>query len=407
MLNNKDIYKIYQLMEFFTNKYSFDNVMVKEFMGQNEVWLTNKSNNSYNIIRISLSSLDETFSQQERINNFLNVIEKTIKKDIKFLDIHISNEIPMDNELYPTVCLNSNYYKGINVDDAFPSIKYVIHDVDNAESELASRISSINDSVRQRLNIQKQKFKAKFNLNATAIIIAICVINYLVSIFFRLKGYDSSACLIILGADYKMFTLGLHEFYRIITYAFVHSSIIHLGFNMYSLYFLGNYIERKYGTIKYLVILFTSIIFGALSHGILTDNQLIIGMSGGIYGLFIIYIIDALKHGAYQDKMFLFVIFLNIYLNFMSNVAWQTHIGGAIVGLLFYFIFKDDKVDYKLLILLIITFGLMVIKYLTLGPITPIYAGTDLQVTEVYRNLGFNRLANKLEIKLYNYYIYH
>lgn len=407
-MSSKDLYKMYQLMEFFTVKHSFNNVMIKELMNPNEVWLTNVNSLEYNVIRISLSTLDETYSQSERIINYLGTISKSFKTETKFLDIHISNEKVEENEIFNSICINTNYYSGIDVENSFPLIKNVIHDVDNAEGELESRISSINKNLKDRLKVRKNKLKEKFNLSATNIIILICIVNYLINFFLTIKGYSTSAIFVVLGADYKMFSLGLHELYRLFTYAFVHSSVLHLVLNMYSLYVLGNIIENKYGSVKFLCILFTSIIVGGLTHGILTDNQLIVGMSGGIYGLFSIYIIYAISLGAYQNRSFIFLLFINLMLNFVSNIAWQTHLGGAIVGLIFYFMFKDDnKVDYKLAVLALVVIVCLVIKYLSIKQITPIYMGTDAEVVKIFDDLGFKKTSLNLYNKLYNYYINH
>ena len=157
-LNNKDIYKIYQLMEFFTNKYSFNNVMVKAFIAPNEIWLSNSNRDDINVIRISLSTLDETYMQRNRIDSFLDVVKKTFKKELSFVDIHVSNEEVTNAEYYKTSCLNSSYYSGYDLNECFSGIDKVIHDVENAESELVNRIASINAGIKQSLKIQKNKF---------------------------------------------------------------------------------------------------------------------------------------------------------------------------------------------------------------------------------------------------------
>lgn len=404
---NNNIYKIYQLMEFFTVKHSFNNVMVKELIKANEVWLSNEKNNDFNIIRISISSLDETFSDKERIENFINVVTKSFKVEPKFLDIHISNETVSENEIFNTICLNTEYYSGINVENSFPLIKNVVHEADNAESELSNRIASINNNLKQRFKFERTKIKNKFNLTATNVIIIICSILFLANMFLSIKGYSLSASFIVLGADYKMFTLGLKEFYRLFTYGFVHSSFIHLLLNMYSLYILGNLIENKYGSFKFIIILFSSILIGGLTHGILTDNQLIVGMSGGIYGLFAIYIIEALNMGAYNNTSFLMMLFINLGLNFISNVSWQTHLGGAIAGLMFYFIFKNKKIDYTMLALFVITLVALFYKYITLTNISPLYLGTDSEVVKIFDDFGFKNISTNLYNKLYNYYMNH
>lgn len=407
IINNKsNTYKIYQLLEYFNVKHNFDNVLVQPIQNKNEVWIVNKEYVEFNVIRISIQTLDETFNDRNRIDSYLSAISKTIKNDVNFLDLHISKEEVSINEIYETVCIDSDFYSGKDLEYCFPLLKNVVHEVNDVENELNSKINSINENIKSRFANRRKMVKQKFNINPTTIIIALCILNFIAYVFLQTK-YDSISSYIALGADYKMFTLGISEYWRLITYSFVHSSLIHLICNMYSLYIVGNYINRKYGTFKYLLILFLSIIVGGLAHGILTDNQILLGMSGGIYGLFTIYCVDAIKHGAWQNKSFVFILLLNVALNFMSTISWQTHIGGAVVGFIFYYIFENEKPDIKLIVLLTVLVLVLTFKYLSLNSITPLYIGTDNEVTRIYLENGFTRYSKILSDKLYNYYINH
>lgn len=402
-----NIYKIYQLMEFFTNKYSYKNVTLKRLIGPNEVWLTKDKNAKYNVIRISLSTLDQTFNDKERIDTHIGILSKVLRKDINFLDIHISKEEISSIDYANSICIDENFYSGIEVEDAFPGIKNIIHNVIDEEKELSDRLASINQGLRANSKYARAKLFNKININVTNIIVVLCTIAFIIKTILEYKGYSSSAAYVVVGADYKFFTLGLKQFYRLFTYAFVHSSVLHLVLNMYSLYVLGNLIERMYGTCKYVLILFVSIIIGALSNDITTGNTLIVGMSGGIYALFTIYVIEALRNGAYRNFTFVLLIALNIGINFSNNVAWQSHFGGAITGVIFYFMFKEGKLDKKMIALLIVVFGVLMFKYLSIKDIVPLYSGTDGEIVQIYSDIGFKTYANKLFDKIYTYYMYH
>ena len=59
--------------------------------------------------------------------------------------------------------------------------------------------------------------------------------------------------LLLLGRDYLQYS---NEWYRLITVALTHAGLMHLGFNMYSLYILGTPIEQAYGRNKFLIIFY-------------------------------------------------------------------------------------------------------------------------------------------------------
>lgn len=81
--------------------------------------------------------------------------------------------------------------------------------------------------------------------------------------------------------------------WQVVTYAFLHGSLLHLGFNMFALYMFGSPIEQVFGTRRYLVYYFvcvlsaaaTQLVFAAVSGGIYPT----IGASGGIFGLLLAY----------------------------------------------------------------------------------------------------------------------
>lgn len=361
--NLENIYKIYQLMDFFVKKYGFNNVLVKDLIAKNEIWLVNQDNPEINVIRLSTSSLDHTFMDRDRIDKYLETINRNLGKNKNFVDIHISREEISPVEIYDTVCLETNYSSGRNLESAFPGIVYVVHDVNDQENEIALRISSVNESMKQRLMARRNKIKSKIQTPVTYAVIFICMIIEILFQYISIT-YGESYAFVLLGVDYKLLTIGMHQYWRLITYGFLHGGFLHLFVNLYSLKIIGGYFERSYGSLKFLLMLLSGILVGGLAHDIMAGNTFAVGLSGGIYTLFAIYIIDAISKGAYRSNAFMAMVCINIALNFMGGVAWQTHLGGAIVGLIYYMMFKDDKLNYNMLILLIVMIVMMFVKLL-------------------------------------------
>ena len=70
---------------------------------------------------------------------------------------------------------------------------------------------------------------------------------------------DLQLQLLLPGRDYLQYS---NEWYRLITVALTHGGLMHLGFNMYSLYLLGTPIEYAYVRDKFLIIFTVSLLTG-------------------------------------------------------------------------------------------------------------------------------------------------
>lgn len=81
--------------------------------------------------------------------------------------------------------------------------------------------------------------------------------------------------------------------WQLVTYAFLHGSLLHLAFNMFALYMFGGAIERVFGTRRYITFYFASVISAAITQLIVatfaTNVYPTIGASGGVFGLLLAY----------------------------------------------------------------------------------------------------------------------
>lgn len=394
-------YKIYQVSAFFTIKFNYQNIIIKEYKNDNEVFLFNKDNPYFKLIHISLhSQIDKGINLEELKKSLEDQFE--IDK-INYLDIHICNEEVRPENIY-TICINENYYSGIDYSKVFPGLKDAVLSVKNEDKERKSLIKRIN---KHSIKFGFKKFYNKaLDSKVTSIVGAICVVIYVFSLFLKLTGASSEAIYIVLGGNYKTFTYGLSQFYRFITNGFVHGGFMHLFFNLFSLMVLGPLIEKKYGSLKYSIILFGSIICGSLCEGCLSSNSLCLGLSGGLYGLMVVYILSIFEFNKGRlSPSIIYLIFINLLINFMPNVAWQTHLGGAIFGVVSYYMFKDYKINYLYLIVSILLICVLGIKYVSNDSIEPLYIGTDSDVLRIYDKLGLRNKYNKTKEKLIEIYI--
>jgi membrane associated rhomboid family serine protease len=126
------------------------------------------------------------------------------------------------------------------------------------------------------------------------------------------------------------------EWWRLITSAFLHGSILHLGFNMLLLYWIGGPIEDAIGRARFLILYFVSGLAGAAGALLLTDaNSITVGASGAIFGLLGAALVFERQGAHVLGGSALSIIVVNLVLTFaVPNISIGGHIGGLVGGVL-------------------------------------------------------------------------
>ncbi len=93
-----------------------------------------------------------------------------------------------------------------------------------------------------------------------------------------------SRYLLELGANFGPTTLD-GQWWRLLSSAFVHIGILHLGLNMWALWLLGNIAERMFGNWTFLLIYLLSGIGGSLLSLVWHPDIISAGASGAIFGI--------------------------------------------------------------------------------------------------------------------------
>ncbi len=126
------------------------------------------------------------------------------------------------------------------------------------------------------------------------------------------------------------------EWYRIVTGGFLHSGILHVGFNMYLLYMLGQILEPALGRVPFTVAYFFSLLAGAFGVLLLDPTALTVGASGAVFGLMGVLVVYQRSRGqSIMDSGLGGLLILNLVLTFaVSNISVGGHLGGLVGGLI-------------------------------------------------------------------------
>src|SRR5919108_3589081 len=173
---------------------------------------------------------------------------------------------------------------------------------------------------------------------ATYVLIGINVLMYLGTLFSG--GNDSSVYidLSLLGSATtfggEQIGVAHGEVYRLITGGFLHASILHIGFNMYILYWLGTMLEPVLGHLRFVALYFASLLAGSFGVMLLSPNSVTVGASGAVFGLMgAAFVLQRLRGVDPMASGIGPVILLNLAITFViPGISIGGHLGGLVGG---------------------------------------------------------------------------
>ena len=138
------------------------------------------------------------------------------------------------------------------------------------------------------------------------------------------------------------------QWYRVISYGFAHSSrdVMHIVFNMASLYFLGRSVEERYGRFEFLRFYLVAIALGGLYWTAKTwgGNQGMLGASGGVTAVCMLFVfcyprVEILLMGVIPIPAWVLgiLIILGNILGGRGGVAYDVHLVGAAFATLYFY----------------------------------------------------------------------
>ncbi|HKJ61941.1 MAG TPA: rhomboid family intramembrane serine protease [Hyphomicrobiales bacterium] len=135
----------------------------------------------------------------------------------------------------------------------------------------------------------------------------------------------------------------------LITYMFLHGSILHLAGNMIFLWVFGDNVEDCMGHVRFLIFYLLCGIFAGLTHALVSvpSDVPMIGASGAVAGVIAAYLmlhpyvrvwvlafyrIPLRVSAGFALAVWILLQIANIYLDTSGNTAWWAHIGGLVAG---------------------------------------------------------------------------
>jgi membrane associated rhomboid family serine protease len=125
------------------------------------------------------------------------------------------------------------------------------------------------------------------------------------------------------------------DWWRLITSAFLHANLLHIGFNMYFLWFIGSAVETALGRGRFLAVYLISGLAGSAGALVFTPLSPTVGASGALFGILGVALVLERQRNYVLGGSALGLVVINLVLSFsLSNISVGGHIGGLIGGIL-------------------------------------------------------------------------
>jgi membrane associated rhomboid family serine protease len=176
---------------------------------------------------------------------------------------------------------------------------------------------------------------------ATYVIMVVCVLLWIGEALSGGRGsavYEDFALIGgAIGSSGEFIGVASGEYWRLITGGFLHdpANPLHVGFNMYVLYWLGTMLEPVLGRVRFVALYFASLLAGSFGALLLTSpTAATTGASGAVFGLMAAAFIMQRERGIDPMRSGLgAVILLNLGITFLiPGISIGGHLGGLVGG---------------------------------------------------------------------------
>ena len=192
------------------------------------------------------------------------------------------------------------------------------------------------DCSKQRTRVVNVRAAANAAPIATQAIIAINVLVYLAELATG-SGFGSvSGTVYEKGALFGPLIEFRDEYWRLVTTGFLHASVLHVGFNMVFIWFIGRSLEPAVGTARFVVAYLAALLCGSFGVLLLEPDAITVGASGAAFGLLGALLVEARSRGIdlWSTGLLQLALFNFAFTIFVPGIAIGAHLGGFAGGVL-------------------------------------------------------------------------
>lgn len=167
-------------------------------------------------------------------------------------------------------------------------------------------------------------------------------LNFLVFAAMGIAGETTNPSTLLAFGAKSNAAIDSGEFWRFLTPVFIHIGILHLAFNSYALWIVGQQVERLYGSARFVTLYILMGMAGAGGSYLFNPDSLSAGASGAIFGLFGVLLMFGIRNRrrvpAFLRRAIgagiLPIILLNLAIGFaIPAIDNAAHVSGLLSGM--------------------------------------------------------------------------
>ena len=187
---------------------------------------------------------------------------------------------------------------------------------------------------------EQNAFARRLNARKPIVTYTLLAVNLAAfAVEIALGGVDPSVPLLIRLGGIVPDLVRDGEVWRLVSGAFLHGGVMHVGFNLLVLGMLGRFAEQLIGHARFLILYTGSTLAGALASTMFMEGSVSVGASGALWGVLAAQAVFAFAPGFLPPAIVpgarraaVTNLGLNVFASFMPHVDWAAHAGGGIVG---------------------------------------------------------------------------
>lgn len=401
-------YHVLQVVYYLIAKYDYQIVNVST--NSHNIYLVQTNQSEYPVVKVTKELVEDYHDNQDYQHHIQDMIQYLTHTTGKLLVVSVNAlSKPSSFSDFEVIPLTVNQPLK-NENPMIQSLDGLLTVSDNLEKDV--RLLDLNIMRATRNQKKKEERKWKNIPKLTFSIAMICIVYFLAVLFLSMYTGKSIDSAIFLGAYYKMSVVAMDEYWRLFTAGFMHIDIFHLLVNLVALWSLGTMMERLVSKKNYLIILIGAILVGNLFVLIGDPNTVVVGISGGLYGLLGAFLVHIFMSGGMKNprvrNSVLQVVFVNLLITFMPGISLMGHLGGLFFGVIAGFVLLAPSYHKALRINTLVAGSLALVLLVGMGlnvdRVDPIYGGNDANVIEIAEQFKLTNYADKMRVQFSKYY---